>query len=94
MFFSARAYGFPGQYIVLMKQTNIREEAQKVYSLPAQELRQQGWQFSFSANSNSPVSQSPIINVIVNLLFSFAISLVGVLFVSTIWKTEKNSPPA
>lgn len=71
MFASFRAYGFPGQYLVISKETDSLIEAQKIYSSTAYELLKQGWKIKFSATMFSPVSQSAFFNLIINLFICF-----------------------
>lgn len=67
MFVAKRAYGFPGQYLILSKETDSWEEAQKVKTLPVWRLLEQGWKVRLGAEYNSPVSPVAAVNLVVNL---------------------------
>ena len=75
MYSSIRAYGFPGQYLFLTKNTDSWQEAQKVAYLTTKELLKQGWELKFGTYTGSPVSHSPILNLIINFSTSLIISL-------------------
>lgn len=75
MFWTGRAYGFPGTYLVLSKTTESMEEANKVYRLSSRQLISQGWQPRFTSTIDSPLSHSPLVNLVVNLLFCSVVSL-------------------
>jgi len=84
MFSAVRAYGFPAQFLTLSKETDVFEEAQKVHTLSTPELLRQGWQFRFVTTTSSGFSQSAALNLVVNALLCFAVSLIGVYFVARI----------
>jgi hypothetical protein len=88
MFTSIRAYGFPGQFVVLNKETDSLEEAQKVNSFTTQELLKRGWQIKFGASINLPISQFATFSVIANIFICVTISLVGVLLVNYHYKRK------
>jgi len=75
MFSATRSFGFPGQFILIHKETNIWEEAQKVNTLSTKELLKQGWQIQLGASVNSPISQHALLNIVVNYLSYFLMSL-------------------
>jgi len=86
MFASMRSYGFPGQYLMISKETDSWEEAQKVNTLPTIELLKHGWQIKFEASMDSPISHSAAFNVIMNMVVYSIMSLVGIVLVNSHYK--------
>jgi len=76
MFVSIRSYGFPGQYLIISKETDSWEEANKINTLSTQELLRQGWKVKFEAPTESRVSSSAVVNLLINLALWFTISFV------------------
>jgi hypothetical protein len=88
MFAAIRSYGFPGQFVVISKETDSLEEAKKVNTVSTQELLKQGWHIKFGASMDSPISQSAAFNGIVNMVVSFIISMIGVVLVHSRYKKK------
>jgi len=74
MFASMRSYGFPKQYIVISKETDSLEEAQRVYTLSTIELLREGWQIKITSIAHVVMN--------VSVYFICSTSLVSVLYAS------------
>lgn len=86
MFASMRQFGFPGQILILGKETDSHDEAFKVKSYPTFYLLQHGWRPVFAAGMSSPISQSALLNLLANTGLCYIISKV----VINIWESQKN----
>ena len=84
MFSATRPYGFPGQYLLLVKNTDSYDEALKINYLNGKELIEQGWKLTYGASVNSSISSSPTINLIFNFLFYLTISFFLVLVIEKV----------
>lgn len=91
MYGAIRTYGFPGQYLILSKETDSLIEARKVNYLSSKELVKQGWKVTFGVSTELLISSSPVFNLIFNFTCCFVISLLAFTFLKTFSCNKKKS---